>query len=87
MTVVKDVIADLRVNYKPYDVIAVAIWTVDDVKARAKERGIDITDEEAELIISAIDREQSAELGISWDTIDAFLDIRLPEHRSGEERL
>jgi hypothetical protein len=59
---------------KPEDVVAVAIWQVDDVLGQAKEKRIKITRKQAEEIIERIDRRQDASLGISWDTIDAYLD-------------
>lgn len=54
--------------------VAVAVWSEDDVLGRAKEREIKITKEKAQEIIDRIDRKQDATLGISWDTIDCYLD-------------
>lgn len=64
----------MKNSYKPEDIVAVAIWQVDDVLGQAKETGIKITRKQAEEIIERIDRRQDASLGISWDTIDAYLD-------------
>jgi len=77
MTTVKDLMDHLQKNFKSEDVLAVAIWQTDDVMARAKERNMEITKEQAEEIISRIDRRQDANLGINWDTIDAYLDYDL----------
>lgn len=74
MTTVKDYIEHMKNSYKPEDIVAVAIWQVDDVLGQAKETGIKITRKQAEEIIERIDRRQDASLGISWDTIDAYLD-------------
>jgi len=74
LTTVKDHIEHMKNSYKPEDVVAVAIWQVDDVLGQAKETGIKITRKQAEEIIERIDRRQDASLGISWDTIDAYLD-------------
>lgn len=74
MTTVKDHIEHMKNSYKPEDIVAVAIWQVDDVLGQAKETGIKITRKQAEEIIERIDRRQDASLGISWDTIDAYLD-------------
>lgn len=74
MTTVKDHIEHMKNSYKPEDIVAVAIWQVDDVLGQAKEMGIKITRKQAEEIIERIDRRQDASLGISWDTIDAYLD-------------
>jgi len=74
LTTVKDHIEHMKNSYKPEDIVAVAIWQVDDVLGQAKETGIKITRKQAEEIIERIDRRQDASLGISWDTIDAYLD-------------
>jgi hypothetical protein len=54
--------------------VAVAIWQREDVIGRAEERGIKITDEQADDILDNIDRKQDCEYGISWTTIDCYLD-------------
>jgi len=54
--------------------VAVAIWQREDVVGRAEMRGIKLTDEQADDILDDIDRKQDCELGISWITIDCFLD-------------
>ena len=74
MTTQKELIEHLQKSYKPKDVLAVAIWQVDDVLGRAKEREIEITREQAEKIVSRIDRRKDATLGITWVTIDCALD-------------
>ena len=71
---VKDVIRHLTEDYEPEDHIAVPIWQTDDVKLRAEERGMKITDVDAINIVETMDRKQDATLGITWDTIDALLD-------------
>ena len=74
MTTVKETIEHLRRSYKENQHIAVAIWCIEDVMERAKERGIKITEEQAEELIDRVDRKQDASIGISWDTIDCYLD-------------
>ena len=74
MTTAKEVIEHLKRTYTDDAVLAVAIWQVDDVIERAKEREIEISTEQAEEIIHRIDRKQDATLGISWDTIDFYID-------------
>ena len=54
--------------------VAVAIWQREDVVGRAEERGIKITDEQADEILDSIDRKQDCEYGINWITIDCFVD-------------
>jgi len=74
MTTVQGHIEFLQRNYKQSDVIAVAVWTVDDVLEQAKKKKMKITKEDAEEVLDRIDRKQSADLGITWDTLDCYLD-------------
>lgn len=73
MTTVKEVIESLK-KYNPDLHVAVALWQGDDVIARAKEREMEIIREQVIAIIDRIDRRQDATLGITWDTIDCYLD-------------
>ena len=73
MTTVEKVIEHLK-THKPNLHVAVAIWQTDDVLERAKERKIKISKKQAEEIIDKIDSKQDASLGISWDTIDCYID-------------
>lgn len=54
-------------------------WSIDDVKMRAKDRGVEITDEEAYDILSALYYDHDASLGITWGQIDIQSDISFPE--------
>ncbi len=56
------------------EALAVITWSQEDVLHRAKERGMKITEEQARTIIGEIDRKHDASMGISWDTIDCYLD-------------
>jgi len=58
---------------------AIAVWHVDDVIGRAKERGIKLTKAQAREIISRVDRKADAEVGINWLVLDAWTDIVLGE--------
>jgi hypothetical protein len=73
MPTVASVIEHLK-GYKPDEHIATAIWCEEDVLGRAEERDMVITREQAQSIIDQMDANQDAELGITWDTIDAGLD-------------
>jgi len=66
----------LRRQYKDNldEHVAVMVWSEDDMLCRAGERKIKITREQAQDIIDRIDRKQDATLGITWDTIDCYLD-------------
>jgi len=74
MTTTQDLIQYLQNSYQPGDELAVAIWLVDDVLHRAKERELRVTQEEAKNIVSALDKNHDAETGINWDVIDVYLD-------------
>ena len=74
MATVDEVIKRVIGNGKQH--IAVAIWCEDDVLGRAKERGISCSISEAREIIDLMDSKQDCELGITWDTIDCYLDTR-----------
>ena len=71
MPKVKDLIEHLMKQYDQEEHIAAPIWSSPDVKGRAKELDITVSDEEVNEIL---DRMDDAELGISWDTIDDYLD-------------
>ena len=55
-------------------IVCVAIWTVEDVIERAYERGMVVTRSQAERILEEMEQKQDASIGISWDTIDSYLD-------------
>jgi len=63
-----------------------AIWTEEDVLGMAKERGIVLTKEKAGEILDRIDHKQDASIGISWDTIDAYLNDYVREHSEGIQK-
>ena len=54
--------------------VAVAVWCEEDVFERAKEKRLKISREQVQEIIADMDRKQDCELGISWTTIDSYLD-------------
>ena len=41
---------------------------------QAKERGMTITREQAQAVLTKMDNKQDCSLGITWDTIDYYLD-------------
>jgi len=55
-------------------IVCVAIWCVADVMGRAEERGMTITKEQAEEVLNTMDHKQDCSMGISWDTMDVYLD-------------
>lgn len=74
MTTVKEHIEWMQETYKPEEPIAVVVWQADDVVNRAEEREIKITRKQAEEIIHRMHNRHDATLGITWDTIDCYLD-------------
>lgn len=69
---VAEAIKRLRGNGKQH--IAVAIWCEDDVLEQARERGISCSISEAQEIIDRMDSKQDCSIGITWDTINCYLD-------------
>ena len=72
MPTVKEAIR--RLKWASPQHVAVAIWSEDDVLERAKERHTKCSRARAREIIDRIDHKQDCSLGITWDTIDCFLD-------------
>ena len=52
---------------------ALSIWDISDVVSKAEECDIEITEEEALQIISDIDENHDATIGINWDVISNHL--------------
>jgi hypothetical protein len=48
-------------------------WCVDDVLHQAKEDGIELTEDEAEEILSDVINNHDASIGISWDTFSTYI--------------
>lgn len=82
MPTVSDVIVKLNENYQPDEHIAVAIWCEDDVIGRARERHKVVSREQAQRILDTIDNKQDCSLGISWDTLDFYIDDELERSQS-----
>lgn len=73
MPTIKELIEHLK-GYDETAIVAYDLWQTDDVFQRAKERDIEISKEEAEAIIEQMDGAKDASLGLTWDTIDYYLD-------------
>jgi len=86
MTTVRRAIEHLR-GYKPLDHVCMILWSPDDVIERAKERDppLELTKEEADEIIDMMEDDHDASNGVSWDTIDCYLDD--VEERHEKEKL
>jgi len=53
--------------------VAIAIWEPADIFERAQHFGIKLTIKDANDILDEIDRKQDCEYGISWGTLDSFI--------------
>lgn len=73
MPTVKEVIEHLS-RYNPDEHIAAALWSEGDVLGRAEELEISITRGEAQDILDKMDHGHDASIGITWDTIDGYLE-------------
>jgi len=63
-----------RLHHSDGQHVAVAIWCEDDVFVRARERGLTITREQAQEVLRLMDSKHDCEMGISWATMDVYLD-------------
>jgi hypothetical protein len=79
MCTVADLTKRLNEQYKPDQHIAIAIWCEEDVIGRAEERGIKVTQEQAQRILDTIENKQDCEIGISWVELDIYTDAELEE--------
>ena len=50
------------------------IWSTEDVLHQAKEKGVKLTEDEANEILLHMERKHDADIGISWTTIDVYID-------------
>ena len=49
-------------------------WSTEDVLHQAKEKGVKLTEDEANEILLQMERKHDADIGISWTTIDVYID-------------
>ena len=54
-------------------------WSYEDVRERAKERDIHLSEQQCIDILADVDHYKDASIGISWDTLDAYTDMYLEE--------
>jgi len=50
-------------------------WSVDDVRSRAQQHGINLSNSDCIEILECVENNHDANLGISWDTIDNAIDL------------
>lgn len=65
---VKEAIEHLKAK-DPEETICMVIWLKEDVQSQ----GEGVSDEEAVNILDAMENDHDASLGITWDTIEAYL--------------
>jgi len=53
------------------------VWCTDDVIQTAKEKGIELTEEQISDVLSLMQSEHDATIGINWDVIDYHIDTVL----------
>lgn len=49
-------------------------WSTEDVLHQAKEKGVKLTEDEANDILLYMERKHDACIGINWDVIDVYID-------------
>jgi hypothetical protein len=66
-------------GYGSRDIVAYALWQVEDVLQRADERALHLSVNQAEQVLMRIQDKWDASIGISWDTLDFWTDEILEE--------
>ena len=49
------------------------IWSTEDVLHQAEEMGVELTEDEANDILLYMEEKHDANIGISWDVIDVYI--------------
>ena len=49
-------------------------WSTEDVLQRAKDNDVKLTEDEANSILLEMQRDYDADVGISWETIDDYIE-------------
>jgi hypothetical protein len=50
------------------------IWSTEDVLHQAKQKGVKLTEDEANEILLEMERKHDADIGINWETIDDYIE-------------
>ena len=87
MTTVKEHIENLN-KYNPKDHVCLTIWTREDIIWRIDQLvgNVEFHDEDLDWILEQMEHNHDANYGISWDTIDWWIDIVAEEKRELERR-
>jgi hypothetical protein len=54
-------------------------WSTEDALQRAKDNDVKLTEDEANSILLEMQRDYDADVGISWGTIDDYIDDLVDE--------
>ena len=60
------------------------IWSIGDVTMTAKGMDIELSDEEARHVLRLLSHKHDADIGISWDTIEAWIDYVVDNRESSK---
>jgi hypothetical protein len=75
-------------NYSPNKHFCIVVWQSEDIIHRGKERGIEVKQKDADEIVERMEMRHDATMGISWDTIDVYLDeLREKYEAEGREKV
>jgi hypothetical protein len=70
---ISKLIEHLQQNYKPDDVVAYSLWSVDDVKFHNDADDPEVTTEQAEEVLERMVRYHDYTIGMNWDVLDYHL--------------
>jgi hypothetical protein len=82
---VRELIKHLRSNFELDEQVAYHIWTAEDVQFRALEMNVVVTSEQADSIVSAIEDNKDCNYGITWDTVQAQIELELAMGEEDDE--
>lgn len=57
-------------------------WHIGDVRERAADGGITLTDDECRIVLRRVKRYHDAECGVNWGVIDSWID----QYQNGKEK-
>ena len=63
------------------------IWCIEDVRHKAKEMNIELTDKDCSDILGYIDRKHDCDLGVSWITLECAINEHMEEKMTREEKV
>jgi hypothetical protein len=64
----------MQEHYEPTEIVAYDVWSKDDVLSKARELKIYMTKEQVDEALESVDQNKSADLGITWYTIESVVE-------------